>query len=298
MVLLAVAGPCVRSSWNATRGQVAPVAVDDLAAQVHGAIGRWRADRGNPPLVRRDDLDRAARLRAGQVLELATDAIDAREPLAPFLEREGVLYVERAAERVLQVDNSPDPGSRLMEMLLRAETESPLALENRFREVGIGVARGGTGRAVLVVLAARRSPPPAPAELTRLERAIEREINAIRTEHGLRALVARPELAEIARSHSSDMARRGYFDHISPDGISAADRVRAAGLRYRFVAENVAMNQGMKDPAQVTVRGWMDSEGHRANILDPDLTQTGVGVAVSEKGALYFTQLFLTPRRR
>ena len=108
-------------------------------------------------------------------------------------------------------------------------------------------------------------------------------------------LTERSRLTEVARAHSEDMVRRGYFSHVSPEGKDVADRVRADGLRYRRVAENIQMSRGARDTAQSAVDSWMNSEPHRGSILDPGFVETGVGVAVAEDGEIYFTQVFMTP---
>jgi uncharacterized protein YkwD len=68
--------------------------------------------------------------------------------------------------------------------------------------------------------------------------------------------------------------------------------VRGAGLGFREVAENIASNRNVDDPVRTAVEAWMDSSGHRANILNPRVAETGLGVAVDGDGTLFFTQLF------
>ena len=117
--------------------------------------------------------------------------------------------------------------------------------------------------------------------------------NAERARHGLPAAHRRPRLAAAAQAHSADMVRRGFFAHESPDGRQVWDRAVAAGYAYRKVAENIAAGQRT---AEEVVRGWMGSPGHRANILDGDLTQIGVGRADGGSYGVYWTQVFGTPR--
>src|SRR5262245_53023898 len=102
-----------------------------------------------------------------------------------------------------------------------------------------------------------------------METETEKADNSLRTKHALPALVPAPVLIQVARAHSQDMVRRRYFDHVDPDGRRAADRVTATGITWSKVSENLAMNSGMDDPVARAVEGWMDSPGHRANILDP-----------------------------
>jgi uncharacterized protein YkwD len=91
------------------------------------------------------------------------------------------------------------------------------------------------------------------------------------------------------------MAQRGYFSHVSPEGKDVGHRVRDNGLRYRRVAENIQKSRGTRDAMQSAIDSWMDSESHRETILDSGFVETGVGVAVTEDGQIYFTQVFMTP---
>lgn len=143
-----------------------------------------------------------------------------------------------------------------------------------------------------------RNIPPSSSEPRSLEQEIEHAVNQYRAGKGLRSLIPTERLAQIARAHSEDMAQRGYMAHESPGGRGPADRVRAAGLQYRRMAENVAMARGMEDPVATVVEGWIRSPGHRDNILEAHYTQTGVGIALASDGALYVTQLFLEPPAR
>ena len=117
--------------------------------------------------------------------------------------------------------------------------------------------------------------------------------NAERARHGLRTLAVDQRLAAEAQAHSADMVRRGFFAHESPDGRQVWHRAVAAGYAYRKVAENIAAGQRTADEV---VRGWMGSPGHRANILDRDLTQIGVGRADGGSYGVYWTQVFGAPR--
>jgi uncharacterized protein YkwD len=91
------------------------------------------------------------------------------------------------------------------------------------------------------------------------------------------------------------MARRHYFAHRSPEDLGPADRVKADGMRYQAVAENIAVNSGVDSPVDVAVQGWLESRHHRENLLNGAYVLTGVGVASTDDGEIYFTQLFLTP---
>ena len=117
--------------------------------------------------------------------------------------------------------------------------------------------------------------------------------NARRAEHRLPPLTVEPRLRAAAQAHNDDMVARGFFAHDSPEGASVADRVRATGYPYAVVAENLAA--GQQTPAEV-VQGWMDSPGHRANLLHPDVRQIGVGFTAGGSYGTTWTQVFGTTR--
>jgi uncharacterized protein YkwD len=127
-----------------------------------------------------------------------------------------------------------------------------------------------------------------------VEEEVFHTINRFRTENHLAPLSVTKDLSNVARLHSQDMATHDYFDHVSPNGDSLRKRITRGGItNWNRLAENIAMNYGHLDPAWVAVRGWLESPPHRQNILDKDLTETGIGVAVDAKGRVYLTQLFV-----
>ncbi|MBO3459704.1 CAP domain-containing protein [Aetokthonos hydrillicola Thurmond2011] len=99
-------------------------------------------------------------------------------------------------------------------------------------------------------------------------------VNDIRRQNRLQPLAINGALTQAARRHSQDMAMRGYLDHYSPEGRSCQERARAAGYPSQFVGENIAY--GSPTPEQV-VQKWMDSPGHRNNILNGNYRDIGVG---------------------
>ncbi|NUR84764.1 MAG: CAP domain-containing protein [Nonomuraea sp.] len=113
--------------------------------------------------------------------------------------------------------------------------------------------------------------------------------NKARAGKGCDPLVHDPKLRAAAREHSQDMAAKGYFDHTSKNGDSPGDRIRAAGFApVSTWGENIAM--GQRTAADV-VRGWLNSPGHRANIMNCAFTHIGVGYA--KQGPIW-TQVFAT----
>jgi len=137
-------------------------------------------------------------------------------------------------------------------------------------------------------LPAAPAPPPPAAVPTGTDRAgqVLALVNQERAAAGCRPLAADSRLAAVAAAHSADMRERGFFDHVNLAGLSPFDRAEAAGVSAR--AENIARGQG---DAAAVMDAWMDSAGHRANILDCGLTRLGVGIA-DGGGGPWWTQLF------
>ncbi|MFC6094260.1 CAP domain-containing protein [Saccharothrix lopnurensis] len=129
---------------------------------------------------------------------------------------------------------------------------------------------------------------PARSEVEIAEARVVELTNAERAAQGCPALAADDRLAAAARAHSADMAARDYFDHVSQDGRSFVDRVKAAGYPSPG-AENIAAGQRT---AEAVVKGWMDSPGHRANILNCKLKALGAGMARGGSYGIYWTQNF------
>ena len=129
--------------------------------------------------------------------------------------------------------------------------------------------------------------PQTDASVTQYEAEVIRLVNNIRKQNGLSPLTANWELSRVARYKSQDMADRNYFSHTSPTYGTPFQMIKAFGLSYRTTGENIAY--GYASPQKV-VDGWMNSSGHRANILNASYTQIGVGYVA--KGN-YWTQMFI-----
>ncbi|WP_438350526.1 CAP domain-containing protein [Paenibacillus sp. FA6] len=132
--------------------------------------------------------------------------------------------------------------------------------------------------------------------LTAFERQIFDLTNVVRIRKGLNALEWNNTAANAARKHSQDMALRNYFSHDSPDGKSTGDRLAASGAgKYRAYGENISA--GYKN-AIYAYSGWLNSSGHRSNILKSSFETLGVGVAFGISSSdynIYYTQNFFTP---
>lgn len=124
-----------------------------------------------------------------------------------------------------------------------------------------------------------------------IEASVYQQINQYRASQKLPALTRNSSIDTQARIHSQNMASgKVAFGH---GGFSA--RIKAINIPYSAAAENVAYNQGVKDPATTAVQGWLKSSGHLTNIKG-NYNLTGIGVANNSKGQIYFTQIFLRSR--
>lgn len=127
-----------------------------------------------------------------------------------------------------------------------------------------------------------------------LEHRIFDLVNERRIESGLSSLIWSDNVAGVARVHSANMANYKFFSHTGVDGKKVNDRADSGGVRkWHSIGENIAYNRGFKSPLESAVQSWMNSPGHRDNILKNDWQESGIGVTVTEDGTYYFTQVFL-----
>ena len=143
-----------------------------------------------------------------------------------------------------------------------------------------------------------------------LEQRVHTLVNSERLSRKVQALTLDGRLSKIARTHSEDMARRGFFNHVNPDGKSPRDRIRIGGYTCaHIVGENIYQSnlysrvtisgdrktytwKSAEEIAEGSVKGWMQSSGHRQNILHRSYLKTGVGVIIAGNGEVFITQLF------
>lgn len=114
-------------------------------------------------------------------------------------------------------------------------------------------------------------------------------LNQDRAANGLPALTLNSQLTSLADAYAADMIKRGYFSHYNPEGESPFDRMDKAGITYTAAAENLAINTSVA-AAQTA---FMNSSGHRANILNSSYTDVGIGVVHSSDGSVYVVQEFI-----
>ena len=133
---------------------------------------------------------------------------------------------------------------------------------------------------------------PDQSSVKALEAEVIRLVNIERSKKGLQALKADWEISRVARYKSQDMINKKYFSHTSPRYGSPFKMLETFGIRFSSAGENIAY--GQQTPAAV-MKSWMNSSGHRANILSPSYTHIGVGLAKSSSGVCYWTQMFTKP---
>jgi uncharacterized protein YkwD len=130
-----------------------------------------------------------------------------------------------------------------------------------------------------------------------IEKLAHKQTNERRKNNGLAELQYNHHLSAIALQHSRDMAERDYFSHESPDGNGTSDRYKKFGHDTKSSGENIAkeyshITQSPMESAEAVVGAWMNSPGHRENILREQFGEEGIGVFLESSGAMYVTQNF------
>ncbi len=123
-----------------------------------------------------------------------------------------------------------------------------------------------------------------------MENEVVRLVNIQRSKVGLPALKVNLQLSKVARLKAEDMKNRNYFSHTSPTYGSPFNMMKRFGVSYSAAGENIA--QGQRTAAAVMI-SWMNSPGHRQNILNKNYNQIGVGVAKGSNGSIYWVQQFI-----
>ncbi|WP_378951182.1 CAP domain-containing protein [Pelosinus sp. sgz500959] len=114
-------------------------------------------------------------------------------------------------------------------------------------------------------------------------------LNADRASNGLKALKFNSQLTNLGEKYAQDMINRNFFAHTNPEGQSPFDRMQQAGISYNSAGENIAINSNVT----AAEKAFMNSSGHRANILNTGYTEVGIGVRYDAKGSAYVVQEFI-----
>ncbi|MER6359061.1 CAP domain-containing protein [Streptomyces sp. NPDC001634] len=244
-----------------------------------------RARAGSPAVSLDARLAAAAHAHAADMAARGTLATEGADGTSVYqrITAGGYAYLT-VGEHIVSGPRTP---AEFVEYCLSDERSRRTVCEPAFTQTGLAYVAGGrSGDLFWTALWAR---PFTAAGLARTADEVIALTNAERAAAGLPPLAGDPLLTAAAQAHSADMVARAFYAHTSPDGREPWDRAAAAGSRHRTVGENIAC--GQRSPAEV-VRGWMDSPGHRANILKPAFTHMGVGFAGGGRAGTYWTQLF------
>ncbi|MFI1754035.1 CAP domain-containing protein [Streptomyces sp. NPDC020571] len=244
-----------------------------------------RAAAGSPSVRADSRLLAAARAHAAAMAAAGTLSVETRDGVSVHqrVVSAGFAYLTVGEHLV----SGPRTPAEFVAYCLRTERTRRTLHDGRFTHAGWAHATGGPAgdtywTAVWAV-------PLTPDGLARTTSEVVALTNRERAGAGLPALSADARLTAAAQAHSADMVARDFYSHTDPDGGRPWDRAAAAGAARRTVGENIAC--GQRSPADV-VEGWMNSPGHRANILKADFTHIGVGLAGGGRAGTYWTQLF------
>jgi uncharacterized protein YkwD len=274
------------------------VEASSVADRVLQRLQAARSEAELVPLEREGRLDALAAEQAARIGRLRHDRRKRFEAKpAALLEREGLRYRTVGIHIDMNLGYR-DPADGFLRSWRASRPAWSSAMERGRRQVGIATLRAADNWTVLVMLFVE--PELTPAELpppAELERAAIRAVREARRKRGLSALRVSDALTRVARGHSEEMALRGFFDHVTPEGLTVGDRVEAAGLRFKRVGENLHTNRNVEDPIAKAVESWLKSPAHRGLMLSDEYLETGIGVAIDYRGGIFFTQLFLYPDR-
>lgn len=254
---------------------------DPLAALVDSR----RASAGAPPVTVDPRLMAAARSHAAAMAAQGYLGAEGADGLSVFQRVTGSGYAYLGmAEQLVAGPRTPE--EFLDYCLGEADAGRPLRDPTL---TAVGLAQAVDSRSGTTYWTALWASPFSEAGLARTAAEVVALTNTERASAGLPPLADDRLLCAAAQGHSADMVARDFYAHISPEGSRPWDRAAAAGCAHRGIGENIAC--GQRSPAEV-VQGWMDSPGHRANILDPGFTHIGVGFAGGGRAGTYWTQLF------
>jgi uncharacterized protein YkwD/stress response protein SCP2 len=248
-------------------------------------VNSARATAGSPPLSLDARLMSAAREHAAAMAAAGRLGVETHDGVSVYQRviGSGFAYLTVGEHLV----SGPRTAAEFVAYCLRTDGPRRTLHDPAFTHAGLAhVHDGPSDDTYWTALWAR---PFTPDGLAGTAAAVIDLTNRERTRYGLPPLSADPLLTTAAQAHSADMVARAFYAHTAPDGSQPWDRAAAAGSTRRSVGENIAC--GQRSPADV-VEGWMNSPGHRANILKPGFTHIGIGFAGGGRAGMYWTQLF------
>ncbi|WP_327726424.1 CAP domain-containing protein [Streptomyces sp. NBC_00487] len=250
-----------------------------------GLVNSTRTAAGSPPVSLNARLSAAAQAHAAAMAAQRRLASEGGDGVSVYrrVTTGGYAYLTIGEHLV----SGPRTPAEFVDYCLSDRQARQTLCEPTYSETGLGHAtdpRSGT-----VFWTALWAHPFSPDGLRRTATEVITLTNAERAAAGLPPLAPDPLLTDAAQAHSADMVARAFYAHTSPDGSEPWHRAAAAGSTRRSIGENIAC--GQRSAAEV-VRGWMNSPGHRANILKPGFTHIGIGFAGGGAAGTYWTQLF------
>ncbi|WP_330285834.1 CAP domain-containing protein [Streptomyces sp. NBC_00576] len=276
------------AAWPGSVSPVAPTGTPGSLAPTDGfltLVNSARATAGSPPVSLDARLSAAAQAHAADMASAGRLGTESRDgtSIHQRVTAAGYTYLT-VGEHLVSGPRTPE---EFVDYCLRTEQARRTLHDPAFTQVGLAYVTGsGTGDTYWTALWAR---PLLPGDLERTAAEVTDLTNRERARAGLPQLASDFLLTRAAQAHSTDMVVRAFYSHTGPDGSQPWDRAAAAGSTRRTIGENIAC--GQRSPAEV-VDGWMNSPGHRANILKREFTHIGIGFAGGGKAGTYWTQLF------
>ncbi|HYO13392.1 MAG TPA: CAP domain-containing protein [Thermoanaerobaculia bacterium] len=277
-----------------------PAGAQDLGRELLERINEERREAGSPPLRLSGPLTRAAQEHAEEIARKGSSRLEAGPPGAMQKRIERAGYDAHAWTESLSV--TPGGANAAIRSWKRNDpTTFRRLLSAEYRDLGIGLDRL-RGTPLYVFLFAVPQGDyfiRATEDLRNLERVraeVLARVNEARRRAGVQPLRSDHLLDRAAQRHAQDMLARGYFAHESPEDDTVRERAKEAGYAWRTIGENIAEGQRTVDEVMTT---WLNSPGHRRNILDPRFEELGVGLALGRSNGRYrvlWAQAFGTPR--
>jgi uncharacterized YkwD family protein/spore coat assembly protein SafA len=196
-------------------------------------------------------------------------------------------FLSKIAASVLAVALLSTGASALSHTVVQGDTMWKLAVKYQVGTSEIISANPQISNPNLIYPGQALTIPTLDNTVSAYEAEVVRLVNVARAQNGLAPLTTNWELSRVARYKSQDMVDKHYFSHTSPTYGTPFQMMKAFGLTYRTAGENIAY--GQRTPQEV-VTAWMNSSGHRANILNASYTQIGVGYVANGN---YWTQMFI-----
>ena len=257
---------------------------DDRRETLLRLLNQERDRAGSPPLRLSPELGRVSQERAEEV---------SRQGTLRYLSKSGEMQerLRRAGYQAQEwAENRTSTTSDAATLIRRWRERDPVAfrrlMDPAYLDLGIGLSRLGDSSLYVFLYAVPRGEVFAREtaglrDLARVRAGILERVNAVRRRERLKPLSQDHLLDQAAQDHAEDMLARSYFEHRSPEGTTVRERSRAARYYWAVIGENIAEGQTSLDEVMET---WMNSPGHRKNILSPNFTELGVGLALGRGG--------------